>query len=76
MIDRTGAVGILCFVLAWLALYSAEPWEAGGDIYDHLSVARNVTEGRGLKYDVVYPLTTTFEWGRELPQPQLHRPPG
>lgn len=77
----TGAVlfGVLCgfaFLAAWLLLYPTEPWEADGDIYDHLGASRNLVEGDGLSSDVVYPVTTTFDWGRRLPQPLLHRPPG
>ncbi len=73
---RAGAAAGLCFLVVWLLLYPAEPWDAGADVYDHLSVARNLLEGDGLSCDVIYPLTTTYEWGRQLPQPLLHRSPG
>ncbi len=74
-----GRLGILtgaAFLVAWLLLFPAQPWEPDADIYDNLSAARNLLEGEGLSSDVIYPLTTAFEWGRCLPQPMLHRGPG
>ena len=68
--------GLLGFLAIWLILFPTEPWQASGDIYDHLSATRNLLNGDGLSSDVAYPLTTAWEWGRELPQPMLHRPPG
>ncbi len=67
--------GIL-FLAAWVLLHPALPWDPDADIYDHLSVARNLLRGDGLRGEVIYPLTTAFEWGCDLPQPMLHRPPG
>ncbi len=68
--------GLACFLGAWVAFHPAIPLDANGDVYDSLSAARNLLEGRGLRHDVIYPLTTAFAWGRALPQPMLERPPG
>ncbi|MBU8870195.1 MAG: hypothetical protein KOO60_04880 [Gemmatimonadales bacterium] len=73
---RIGWVSGLLFLIAWILLFPAEPWNVDADIYDYLSVARNLLEGDGLSNDLIYPMTTAFDWGRQLPQPLLHRPAG
>jgi len=66
----------LLFAAAWLLLHPAEPWPADADAYDHLAAARNLLRGDGLSNDLIYPVTLAWDWGRQLPQPMLQRPPG
>lgn len=70
------AAALILFAAAWLLLHPAEPWPANADVYDHLAAARNLLRGDGLANDLIYPVTLAWDWGRQLPQPMLQRPPG
>ncbi|HOX25828.1 MAG TPA: hypothetical protein PLL30_10335 [Candidatus Krumholzibacteria bacterium] len=66
----------LAFTAAWLAFHPTLPQLPTGDVYTSLSVARHLSRGEGFVNDTIYPLFTAHAWGREIPQPLLHRPPG
>jgi hypothetical protein len=64
------------FTACWLAIHPPVPQLPNGDIYTSLGVARHLARGDGLVSDTVYPLFTAYPWGRTMPQPLVHRPPG
>lgn len=66
----------LVFAAAWLNLYPPVPQSPTGDVFTSLSTARHLDRGDGLLNDTIYPLFTAYPWGRDAPQPLLHRPPG
>ena len=69
-------VTAIAFTILWLAMHPALPQQPTGDVYTSLGVARHLARGDGLTNDAVYPLFTAYRWGREMPQPLVHRPPG
>jgi hypothetical protein len=76
---RTGAIIALVsvlFGLIWLVAHPALPQLPNGDVFTSLGVARHLAAGDGLLNDTVYPLFTAYDWGRTMPQPLIHRPPG
>jgi len=76
---RTAAATLvlaLLFGAAWLAVHPPLPQLPTGDVYTSLSVARHLWRGEGLVNDTIYPLFTAYPWGRQIPQPLVHRPPG
>ncbi len=66
----------LCFVIAWHLAQPPLPQLPTGDVFTSLATARHLSRGDGLVNDTIYPLFTAYPWGREVPQPLLHRPPG
>lgn len=60
----------------WLAVHPSQPQLPNGDVFTSLGVARHLAAGNGFLNDTSYPLFTAYEWGKELPQPLIHRPPG
>lgn len=69
------AIGLL-FAGAWLAVHPPLPQLPTGDVFTSLSVARHLSRGDGLVNDTIYPLLTAYPWGRDFPQPLVHRTPG
>lgn len=69
------AVGLLLAAI-WLVIHPPLPQLPTGDVFTALATARHLSRGEGLLNDTVYPLFTTYSWGREIPQPLLHRGPG
>jgi hypothetical protein len=64
------------FTACWLLIHPPLPQLPNGDIYTSLGVARHLAAGDGLLSDTVYPLFTAYPWGKTMPQPLIHRPPG
>ncbi|MEZ4387369.1 MAG: hypothetical protein R3D98_07265 [Candidatus Krumholzibacteriia bacterium] len=70
------ALTAVAFASLWPAVHPALPQLPNGDVFTSLGVARHLAAGDGFLNDTVYPLFTAYPWGRTLPQPLLHRPPG
>lgn len=54
---------------------SSQEFSFRGDGADYASIARNLVRGKGLHSDLIYPLSLTFPFLRQLPQPLVHRSP-
>jgi len=70
------AAAALALAFAWWATREPPPHASGSDVYTHLCVARHLVRGDGFVNDVVYPLSLTFPFAAQVPQPLVHRPPG
>lgn len=66
----------LAFAGLWHQLEAPLPQLPTGDVYTSLATARHLDRGDGLINDTIYPLFTAYQWGQQVPQPLLHRPPG
>jgi hypothetical protein len=69
-------LSIALFALAWPLLHPPLPHLTNSDLFTHLSVARHLAAGDGFVTDIVYPLSLTFPFAAQIPQPLIHRPPG
>ena len=70
------AAAAVALAAAWWATRPPTPHGSGSDVYTHLCVARHLVQGDGFVNDVVYPLSLTFPFAAQVPQPLVHRPPG
>lgn len=71
-----GLAAALLFLAIWTPFHPPLTQPPTGDVYTHLSVARNLCRGEGFVTDVAYPLSFAFPFARKLPQPLIHRDPG
>ena len=55
--------------------YSLEFSSYNADIYDYASIARNLQRGQGLTSDFHFPLSLTFPFLQQVPQPIVGRSP-
>ena len=66
----------LALLGAWMVTCPPVAHHAASDLYGHLGVARHLVEGDGFLNDTVYPISLTFPFAADVPQPLIHRPPG
>jgi len=67
---------VALFALAWPLFHPPLPHLTNSDLFTHLSVARHLAAGEGFVTDIVYPLSLTFPFAAQIPQPLIHRQPG